>query len=414
MKKILSIAASVVSAACTLALPSCADSGGEYSSMAARYSIFNTVATLVVTADFSDQNNTDNLSALNTEVSQFLIELENSLSTQVETSYVSQFNSAEAGAVVEVDELTYTVLSLALEMYEKTEGYYNPAVYYSVDLFGFSPRFNTLTYTADISTAMPYDRLTDDGSAVAGYKEPYEHYVQIFAELASYAGEIQLEERDGSYYVYKPDYTVQGLYGDTYTLALDLGGIGKGYAADIIDDIVSGYGFEYGYFSFGGSSYTVKQSYETDDGAWELGFVNPDNSLASYAVTYISSTALSTSGDYEKVYTSDTGETYCHIINPFTGRPKDIGIAACTVIGGDAARDDALTTALLVMGVEKAVEYINKNLKDYQVIMIVRGESGACQYVITNVENLEYDQTYTLANTIDQEGNIVLNKDYVA
>ena len=54
------------------------------------------------------------------------------------------------------------------------------------------------------------------------------------------------------------------------------------------------------------------------------------------------------------------------------------------------------------------MQYINEHLKDYDIVMIVRGEDGPCERVITNVENLEYNPSYTLANTIDGEGNIVL------
>ena len=38
-------------------------------------------------------------------------------------------------------------------------------------------------------------------------------------------------------------------------------------------------------------------------------------------------------------------------------------IDACTLAGGTAAGDDALTTALLVMGESRAVKFINEHLK---------------------------------------------------
>lgn len=385
----------------------------SYSTQGEYYNVFGTVGTLAVSADFNNSEVVANFNNLCDAVGDFLSELENTLSTAVSTSSVSRFNSAAAGTEIQIDELTYNVLSEAIYMYEFTDGYYNPAVYYSVDLFGFTPRFNTYTYTAELSTRMPYDRLTDDGQKVSAYGEPDEQYVSIFRELATHMNEVRVEERDGKYYAYKPDYTVTGPNGDTYTMALDLGGIGKGYAADIVNVMMEEYGFEYGYFTLGSSSYYVKQSATSDDGTWSMGLTDPDNSLNSlfggtYARVNISSVALSSSGDYEKSYRGEAGLTYCHIIDPFTGRPKTIGIAGCTVVGGTAARDDALTTALMVMGEQRAVQYINEHLKDYDIVMIVRGEDGPCERVITNVENLEYNPSYTLANTIDGEGNIVL------
>lgn len=382
----------------------------SYSTQGEYYNVFGTVGTLAVSADFNNSEVVANFNNLCDAVGDFLSELENTLSTAVSTSSVSRFNSAAAGTEVQIDEVVYTALKDAIGMYEFTDGYYNPAVYYSVDLFGFTPRFNTYTYTAELSTRMPYDRLTDDGQKVSAYGEPDEQYVNIFCQLASHMNEVEVYERDGKYYAYKPDYTVTGPNGDTYTMALDLGGIGKGYAADIVNVMMEEYGFEYGYFTLGSSSYYVKQSATSDDGTWSMGLTDPDNSLfgGTYARVNISSVALSSSGDYEKSYRGEAGLTYCHIIDPFTGRPKTIGIAGCTVVGGTAARDDALTTALMVMGEQRAVQYINEHLKDYDIVMIVRGEDGPCERVITNVENLEYNPSYTLANTIDGEGKIVL------
>ena len=382
----------------------------SYSTQGEYYNVFGTVGTLAVSADFNNSEVVANFNNLCDAVGDFLSELENTLSTAVSTSSVSRFNSAAAGTEVQIDEVVYTALKDAIGMYEFTDGYYNPAVYYSVDLFGFTPRFNTYTYTAELSTRMPYDRLTDDGQKVSAYGEPDEQYVNIFCQLASHMNEVEVYERDGKYYAYKPDYTVTGPNGDTYTMALDLGGIGKGYAADIVNVMMEEYGFEYGYFTLGSSSYYVKQSATSDDGTWSMGLTDPDNSLfgGTYARVNISSVALSSSGDYEKSYRGEAGLTYCHIIDPFTGRPKTIGIAGCTVVGGTAARDDALTTALMVMGEQRAVQYINEHLKDYDIVMIVRGDDGPCERVITNVENLEYNPSYTLANTIDGEGKIVL------
>ena len=393
----------------------CGDSSDKdtssYSTRGEYYNVFGTVGTLAVSADFNNSEVVANFNDLCDAVGDFLSELENTLSTAVSTSSVSRFNSAAAGTEVQIDEVAYTALKDAICMYEFTDDYYNPAVYYSVDLFGFTPRFNTYTYTAELSTRMPYDRLTDDGQKVSAYGEPDEQYVNIFCQLASHMNEVEVYERDGKYYAYKPDYTVTGPNGDTYTMALDLGGIGKGYAADIVNVMMEEYGFEYGYFTLGSSSYYIKQSATSDDGTWSMGLTDPDNSLfgGTYARVNISSVALSSSGDYEKSYRGEAGLTYCHIIDPFTGRPKTIGIAGCTVVGGTAARDDALTTALMVMGEQRAVQYINEHLKDYDIVMIVRGEDGPCERVITNVENLEYNPSYTLANTIDGEGNIVLS-----
>lgn len=407
MKKLLAaVMACAVALACPFSLAACRVE--EYSSLVRYYNKFDTTARLVVTANFANEANMRRLSELGAAVESFLGELESSLSSSVEGSCISRFNAAEAGAEVEIDELTYTVLSQAVEMYEFSDGCYNPAVYYSVDLFGFSPRFNELTWQAPLTSRRPYDRLTENGGAVTALAAPDEEYVNIFKELASHMSELEVYQREGRYYAAKPAFTVTGPQGDEYSLALDLGGIGKGYAADVVTSMMAEYGFEYGFFDFGSSSVSALASHESQSGEWELNLTDPDDPYGgAYARVYISSSALSSSGDYEKCYTLD-GVTYCHIINPFTGRPIEYGIAACTVVGGSAARADALTTALSVMGADSAVEFVNGHLRDYKVVMAVRGEDGPCRSVLTNVPDLEFNPKYVLAGSSDGAGGIVL------
>lgn len=425
MKKILS-AIAVILAAATLTFTACTptdggptgngngngsdgpSSGGStssYTSLRMTYAKFNTTANLVVSANFNDSTVKQTFTQLCADVDSFLDELETSLSTSVPTSSISLYNAAPAGEWVEVDELAYNVLSEAIYMYDYTDGNYNPAVYYSVDLFGFSPRFDTYTFTANISTKKPYDRL--DGNAIAAYIEPDAYYVDIFRDLASHMSEVEVEEREDGYYAYKPDYTVEGKEGEEYSLAIDLGGIGKGYAADVVNGMMAECGFKYGYFDFGSSSYYVLGN--AKNGTWDMGLVDPDDRLfgGSYGTIKVANVGLSSSGDYEKYYVNTSNHRYCHIINPITGYPLSSGIAICTVAGGTAARDDALTTALLVMGESKAVEFINANLKDYQVVMLVRNSSGKCERIITNVPDFS-NSKYTVVSTIDSDGNIVL------
>lgn len=383
----------------------------NYSSMRSPdYYKFNTPAYFVVTADFTKSENIEKLNALGARVQEYLNVVEASLSTTVSTSYIARFNAAEPGAKVQLDEMSYTVLEEAVRMYEFTNGYYNPAVYYSVDLFGFSPRFNNETHTAQLSTKTPYDRVS--GNVVNAALEPDEHYVSIFKQLASHMDGLELVQEDGKYYAIKPDVTVYGLQKEEYTFALDLGGIGKGYAADAVNAMIHEAGFEYGFCSFGSSSISILKSADSSqNNNWQFNLTDPDMFLfgGTYARMYAQSTGLSSSGDYEKCYKAQDGvNTYCHIIDPFTGRPKTLGIAACTLTGKNAAYADCLTTALLVMGEEKAVEFINNKLKDCRVTMIVRGSGGACEHIVSNVPDLEYNPQYTLANTLDDEGNIIL------
>ena len=190
-----------------------------------------TVATLVV-----PQMNVsaDEFDELADEVSYLLETVENSISATIENSYVCKFNQAYAGEEVPIDKITYDVLFSAMETYELTEHYYNPAVYYSVKAFGFP---------------LPV------GSSPTSLPDTQE--VEAFRELASYFGEVELMEKGGKYYAIKPDFTVN-VSGEEYSLAIDLGGIGKGWCADKVDELMYESGYDYGYFNFGSSSMSLK------------------------------------------------------------------------------------------------------------------------------------------------------------
>ncbi len=367
-----------------------AQSSSQVNSYARTYTgIFGTDAYLRIylPIDISDEElaqSTEQANALHEEIKALLTSLDSSMNIANENSYISQFNSAEAGSEIEIDYHTYQVLSIAIKMFEETDGYYNPGVYYSVDLYGFGVR-------SDNNEARPYDR--EDPSV----ELPDNEYVTAFQQLGESFAEVRAEEREGKYYLYKPENTVT-VEGHTYSLAMDLGGIGKGYAIDLVDGLIDESDFEYGYFNFGSSSQAINGSL-SDDGMFELSFQNPRKFLgAGYLTTRTANVSISTSGDYILSYTID-GTRYSHIINPKTGSPIRTGIATATVLDGregegiySAAEADARTTALCAMGVEKATEYMNElTEKGIKVAFLHENGIGWLNFY-TNME----EGTYTL------------------
>lgn len=297
------------------------------------YDIMNTDATVMVSADFTDDEVVARFDALCEEVTEVLNSVDNSLSVTVEASCISRFNEAIAGETVEIDKIAYEVLSIAMSIHEFTEGYYNPAVYYSVQVYGFNG-------TATGERVLPPSELTAE-----------------YAALSAHFSEIVLTEKDGKYYAKKPAATIV-VGGDELSLKIDLGGVGKGYVADIVDGLFDTYGFEYGFFDFGSSSKALKKFAGT--GEWTLGIMNPRAS-GDIVRLKVADVSVSSSGDYQQYFILD-GVRYSHIIDPFTGEPTQSGIACATVIGGSAAENDALTTAIVCMGVERAEQFVREKL----------------------------------------------------
>ena len=139
-------------------------------------------------------------------------------------------------------------------------------------------------------------------------------------------------------------------------MAIDLGGIAKGYALDAVRAIYAAHGVKNGMISLGGSSlYALGKNEHGDD--WRIGIRAPRGETAQdyLGILPISDAALSSSGDYERYFEQD-GQRYHHILDPRTGAPASSGLYAVTVVlRGDHAgmMSDLLTTALFVLGEEK-------------------------------------------------------------
>lgn len=271
------------------------------------------------------------------EATEILAAVNSSLSVSVEGSALNAFNSAPAGATVRIDKIAYEVLTIAENAYEFTDGYYNPAVYYSAEAYGF---------------------ITANGVFSQPETLPSEQTVQKFAELSSHFGEIALYEKDGEYFAEKPAATVEA-DGQECAMKLDLGGIGKGYATDLISALMDEYGYEFGYFDFGSSSMVCKNHHKNGNYTFEVRSPRADYFGQAFFSTEISNACVSSSSDDVRYYIKD-GVRYCHVINPFTGSPVQSGIYSATVIGGSAAENDAYSTAIMAMGKDKATEFVKK------------------------------------------------------
>jgi len=310
--------------------------------------IINTdiTANLYFSDNFENAGTVQRYESLCGDIQSVLDDINNSLSATYEKSSLYLFNSAPAGEKVEITETAYNVLQIAKTAYEFTGGYYNPAVYYSVEAYGFG-NAETCPQTAE---ELPSDVLI----------EKYNTLSQAFGSV-----ELTADAENGKFYAQKPQATVEA-GGETLSVKLDLGGIGKGYATDVISGLIDKYGFKYGHFDFGGSSNVYKNHYTA--GCYSLAITDPRNPFGGYYMTTpVACESISTSGDNVQFYFLD-GVRYCHVINPVTGKPVQTGICSATVLGGSAAESDAYTTAIMAMGKDRAVEFIQNKLTDRRVV----------------------------------------------
>ncbi len=134
--------------------------------------------------------------------------------------------------------------------------------------------------------------------------------------------------------------------------SLTLGAVAKGYAGDRLRAIAGECGVKRGVLSLGGNVVLIGEK-QTNTG-WSVAVRAPEG---GYALTLSLSDAMAvTSGSYERYFEKD-GKRYHHILDPQTLSPAENGLLSVTVVSKNGLLADALSTALFVMGPEKAAEH---------------------------------------------------------
>lgn len=152
-------------------------------------------------------------------------------------------------------------------------------------------------------------------------------------------------------------------------MAIGLGAIGKGYAANRSRDVMKAMGILSGIVIAGGDLITWGNPGE--EKLWPIGIADPANQQKAIAWFEVGEMAVVTSGDYER-FVMINGKRYCHIIDPRTCYPVS-GLRSVTIVCPDAEIADALSTSVFVLGKEKGLALVNQ-LKGVECIIL--DESG--------------------------------------
>lgn len=250
---------------------------------------------------------------------------ENMLSKTVEGSDVSRINNAQ-GQTVTVDAETWNVLSEAKKLNRLTGGAFAITIAPLTAQWDFTGGTNRMPTDEERLAALP---LVDDEQLLLGENNA----------VTLPAG-----------------------------MQIDLGGIAKGYIADQVAALVRGR-CSGAMLNFGGNVYAVGT--KPDGSAYRVGVQDPDDPNSSNPIGVVSVTDRSvvTSGIYERGFTID-GVRYHHILSPWTGLPSDSDLASATIIAESSMDADALATACIVLGSEKALQLTQEN--GYPALMILR------------------------------------------
>ena len=235
------------------------------------------------------------------------------LDPEQEGSSVAALN-AGAGEAVDVSADCLAVLDTALTVGRETGGALDPALYPVILAWGFT--------TGD-------------------YRVPDRAELDRLLAVKDTAG-IRLDAAAGT----------AALPAD---MAVSLGAVAKGYAAQKAIGAAQAAGAERAIFSLGGNVQTLGQT-RPDGKPWQVAVTDPNDTGTYLGTLSVGQTAVVTSGGYQRYFDQD-GQTYIHILDPATGLPVDNGLLSVTVVTADGARADALSTALFVLGEEGALSY---------------------------------------------------------
>jgi thiamine biosynthesis lipoprotein len=159
-------------------------------------------------------------------------------------------------------------------------------------------------------------------------------------------------------------------------ICLDVNAIAPGYSVDVLCRYFKGLGIKNFLVEIGGE---VRAVGNKNGDFWKIGIDRPeDNNMIPgerlQAIVRLKNRALATSGDYRKFYIEE-GVKYSSHINPRTGYPVKNTLLSVSIIADECAAADGIATACMVMGKEKAIEFVEKH-ENLEAYFIYSDEKG--------------------------------------
>lgn len=147
---------------------------------------------------------------------------------------------------------------------------------------------------------------------------------------------------------------------------LDFGGIAKGYAGEQLAEEWKEMGIHSALLDLGGNIQLVGSKPDGSD--FKIGIRNPLEETGTLGTLCASDKAIVTSGGYER-YFEEGNKRYHHILDPKTGYPADSDILSATVVCEKGSLADGYSTALFVMGREKAISFWREYGDRFEMIL---------------------------------------------
>ncbi|MFH1297501.1 MAG: FAD:protein FMN transferase [Bacteroidota bacterium] len=167
-------------------------------------------------------------------------------------------------------------------------------------------------------------------------------------------------------------------------IKIDFNAVAQGYSVDLISSLLESRGIKNYLVDIGGEVYA--RGTKPNGKRWQIGIEKPSESQSSSrelrAEIPITNLAVATSGNYRKYYEQD-GIRYAHTIDPHTGYPVGHSLLSVTVVAWSCAYADAFATAIMVMGLDSAMKFLDGNQAGLEAYFIYSGPDGTYQTMMT-------------------------------
>jgi len=261
-----------------------------------------------------------------------LKQLNQEMSTYINDSELSTFNQSTSLEPISVSPGLSRVLKEAIRLGKLSEGALDVTVGPLVNLWGFGPEYRPETVPSNELLALTKARVGLD---------------KLVFEQGMLSKSI-------------PD------------LYVDLSTIAKGYGVDLVAEFIEANGINNYLVEIGGEM-RIKGFKHTGE-LWHVAIEKPlSNERAVHQIIIPKDNAVATSGDY-RIYFEADGQRFSHIIDPKTGKPINHKLVSVTVIHPSSMTADGLSTAMMVMGEEKALAFAEAN--GLAVYIIAKTEHG--------------------------------------
>ncbi|WP_455379517.1 FAD:protein FMN transferase [Petrachloros mirabilis] len=250
--------------------------------------------------------------------------LEQLLSTWIPTSELSKVNAAAGKGSVAVSPETLVLVRRAMEVAKMTEGTFNIAIGPALDVWN-------VTEQSRVPSEAGLERL-----------KPLVDLRALHVDVG--AGTISLDKAG---------------------MRIDVGGIGKGYAADQAVMAMQKAGAIAGVVALSGDIKTFGRL--PGEKKFPVGIQHPRKEGAVLAWIELQDEAISTAGDYERFFEKD-GIRYHHILDPATLQPAR-GCQSVSVIAKEGVWADGLDTGIFVMGPERGMKLVEQ-LENVEAIIV--------------------------------------------